>query len=421
MIQAAARYGYGDASVARVVEQAGVSRATFYEHFADKEDCFLTVTRELAAQIGGRVEEFEQRPPSPRVFRDALACLLAAADAHPAAARVSAIEALAAEADVRQEHEKMMASVEASIEHMYARMPAEWPRAEIPTRALLGGVGSTVAVRTFRGETGLLTEMLDDLLVWTSTYVMPPGSPHLEAADWEALGASLLAQTEGVDGDQERYPQLPRGRSAVPWGLVASEQRLRILAAVALKCRERGYRAMTVAEVVAAAGVSREAFYEQFHGKEDAFLTALTMALQESLSAAAGDFFAGETWPDRVWSGLRTMLGYMAANPDLVWVGIVESYAAGSAAIVRAFDNRMAYTLFLEEGYRQRTEGESLPRLCSEAIGGAILELIRKQAMLGRSEQMLAVLPQAAYVAIAPFTGAAEALELIREKCQTGG
>ena len=36
----------------------------------------------------------------------------------------------------------------------------------------------------------------------------------------------------------------------------------------------------------------------------------------------------------------------------------------------RSFDNRMAYTLFLEDGYRQRPEAERLPRLCSEAIGG---------------------------------------------------
>lgn len=33
--------GYGATSVANVVERAGVSRKTFYEHFRDKEDCFL--------------------------------------------------------------------------------------------------------------------------------------------------------------------------------------------------------------------------------------------------------------------------------------------------------------------------------------------------------------------------------------------
>jgi AcrR family transcriptional regulator len=36
-----AEKGYGQATVRDVVERAGVSRKTFYEHFADKEACFL--------------------------------------------------------------------------------------------------------------------------------------------------------------------------------------------------------------------------------------------------------------------------------------------------------------------------------------------------------------------------------------------
>jgi len=51
MTQAAARYGHKDASVARVVEQAGVSRATFYKHFVDKEACFLAAFEVAAERI----------------------------------------------------------------------------------------------------------------------------------------------------------------------------------------------------------------------------------------------------------------------------------------------------------------------------------------------------------------------------------
>ena len=35
--------GYGAATVANVIDHAGVSRKTFYEHFRDKESCFLAV------------------------------------------------------------------------------------------------------------------------------------------------------------------------------------------------------------------------------------------------------------------------------------------------------------------------------------------------------------------------------------------
>src|SRR5689334_20039095 len=41
MAQAVAEKGYPATTVADVIAHAGVSRKTFYEHFRDKEDCFL--------------------------------------------------------------------------------------------------------------------------------------------------------------------------------------------------------------------------------------------------------------------------------------------------------------------------------------------------------------------------------------------
>ncbi len=41
MAESVTARGYGGASVADVVERAGVSRSTFYEHFANREECFL--------------------------------------------------------------------------------------------------------------------------------------------------------------------------------------------------------------------------------------------------------------------------------------------------------------------------------------------------------------------------------------------
>lgn len=420
MAQAASRYGYGGASVARVVEQAGLSRATFYEHFADRDACFMAVNRDLFARIRDYVAALEEQPPRIRVFRDALAEMLAAVDAYPVAARLVTLESLSGKAEVRREHEQLLELIADSIARKIAQTPAELPVVELPTRALLGGVGATVVRRLFRGETGRLVDLLNDHLVWIATYAMPPGHPRLGAAEWEALGATVLEQARGPAGEKgEQRSPLPRGRSALSPGAVATEQRQRILAAVARLSRERGYREMTVAGIVLAARVSREAFYEQFHSKEDAFLAALSAAFRGGLSGAAGKFFAGATWPDRIWNGLRAILGYMAVNPDLVWVGVVDAYSAGHAAVDRAFENRMAYTLFLEDGYRQRPEAENLPRLCSEAIGGAIFELVRRQALLGRSAEMLEILPQAGYVAMAPFVGAEEALGLVRKKCRT--
>src|SRR5881396_2849860 len=41
VVRAVADKGYSGATVGDVVSRAGVSRKTFYEHFRDKEECFL--------------------------------------------------------------------------------------------------------------------------------------------------------------------------------------------------------------------------------------------------------------------------------------------------------------------------------------------------------------------------------------------
>src|SRR5256885_3531334 len=48
IVQAVADKGYSGTTVGDVVSRAGVSRKTFYEHFADKEDCFLAACTYVA-------------------------------------------------------------------------------------------------------------------------------------------------------------------------------------------------------------------------------------------------------------------------------------------------------------------------------------------------------------------------------------
>jgi AcrR family transcriptional regulator len=57
MAQAVAEHGYGATTVAHVVAIAGVSRKTFYEHFSDKEDCFLALYDTGIAYVLRRLAE----------------------------------------------------------------------------------------------------------------------------------------------------------------------------------------------------------------------------------------------------------------------------------------------------------------------------------------------------------------------------
>lgn len=414
VVEAAARHGYGGASVARVIEAAGVSRATFYEHFSNREECFLAAYRRIVKRIVHAVEGAGRLPAAERL-RFALSALLAGAERDPAAAQVLAIEGLAAGSAVWTERERMLVAIDGAVQRYLRDLPEAAARPQIPNRALIGGVEGVVATRLYRGESARFGALLFDLLDWVDSYALPSGQAPLESARWVELGAALRRHQAPQPGDA-RPAHLPRGRAAAAPGVVAREHRERILAAIAALSREKGYARTTVADVVAAARVSRESFYRQFRGKENAFHATQISALQATISRAAEAFFGADAWPDRVWRGLEALLVYAGENPDLAYLDVVDSCAVGAGAIHRSFENRMAFNLFLEEGYRQRPEARRLPRLCSDAIGAAIFELLRGEILAGRGEGVVGILPQAVYLSLAPFVGPGRALEFVRQR-----
>lgn len=89
MAECVAERGYAATTIAQVVERAGVSSATFYELFRDKEDCFLALLREIIAQATVIVTKAygRDRPPL-ELLRDGLAALLDLLSSEPAWAKV---------------------------------------------------------------------------------------------------------------------------------------------------------------------------------------------------------------------------------------------------------------------------------------------------------------------------------------------
>ncbi len=63
----AAQKGYEGPRVADIVAEAGLSKSTFYEHFASKEDCFVELHRSTSAQMlqtaGDAAEEYASKGP----------------------------------------------------------------------------------------------------------------------------------------------------------------------------------------------------------------------------------------------------------------------------------------------------------------------------------------------------------------------
>jgi AcrR family transcriptional regulator len=72
VIAATAETGFRDVTVADIVRGARVSRAAFYAHFTDKEDCFLAATRKGGEMMGARVLAATRALPAGSDAEDAL-------------------------------------------------------------------------------------------------------------------------------------------------------------------------------------------------------------------------------------------------------------------------------------------------------------------------------------------------------------
>jgi AcrR family transcriptional regulator len=121
---------------------------------------------------------------------------------------------------------------------------------------------------------------------------------------------------------------------------VAASQRTRLLEAVGRAVAEKGYAAATIDDIVRDAGVSKKTFYEHFHDKLGCFLAAYEAASDElyehvraAQDAAAAAAAAPADWLARTHAGIRAYLRWLAAEPALARVFLIEVAAAGPEAL----------------------------------------------------------------------------------------
>jgi AcrR family transcriptional regulator len=158
MTTVATERGFAEASVARVVKRAGVSRRTFYDLYEDREACLLAAFEHAIARLGERVVPAFRLPARwcERV-RAALAELLAAFDAEPALARLCLVEVPKGAADLLGRRRAVLDALALAVDEGRGEARSSSP----PPLTAESTVGGTVAVVQARllaqGSPSLLT------------------------------------------------------------------------------------------------------------------------------------------------------------------------------------------------------------------------------------------------------------------------
>jgi AcrR family transcriptional regulator len=189
MAKSCATKGYSATTIADICEPAGVSRATFYELFKDKEDCFHAAMEvSLADAMGRIVAVYSPDKPWATMVRDAAAAFLDLLARRPEFARMALVEA----PSCGERAFELYASGKRVLQALLDR-GREDPMEEkaIPSsagRAALSAAESLIVGQILAGNAARLRELLPDIVYITTVPYLGQEEALRQSREAEKLG-----------------------------------------------------------------------------------------------------------------------------------------------------------------------------------------------------------------------------------------
>jgi AcrR family transcriptional regulator len=180
MVRVVGRKGYKPTSVADVIEEAGVSRTTFYKHFEDKHECFLAAYDMLVERVLGEViANCDAEQTWLERVRVGLTTIVEMFALDPELARTAIVEVAAAGADARQRHWNAVTRFTEFLEDGEELADGR----ELPENIALmaaGAVSGLIFDELLTGRAERLPELLPDLLFAMLVPYIGPGAATAE-------------------------------------------------------------------------------------------------------------------------------------------------------------------------------------------------------------------------------------------------
>ncbi len=426
LIEVAAERGYMETSIEMVVARAGLDRPAFDRHFRGKYDSFLSAWQEMNEEcMASLMQAYNSEQYWPDRLR-AVADEVVGSLCNDPNRACFAVEVLAAGDAARARRDMTMRVIASLIDAGRKEMDDPESVPHTTAEALAGSAYGQVYAKVVRGDTEQLPKLIPQLM---SAAVMP--YLGVEAA-LEELGRSSNSSdryrrpvaaepAEPSVEDAGEYPpelaRLPPGRHGLPREFVAHNQRERLIAGLAEAIAENGYAGTTIAHITRHAAVSRRTFYEHFASKDECFVAAYDTVMAE-LRERVGQAFEEEgDWPHAVKAGIGAMLHFLAAEPNLARLSMVEALVAGPVVVERYDSAIQSFVPYFQSG-REGRSPEVLARLnptTEEALVGGMMSLISRRIIAGKTAELESLLPDLVEFTLTPYLGSAEAAEVARE------
>ncbi len=413
MVKAVDERGFVATTISDLVEHAGVSRRTFYEHFENKEQCLLCTYDMLVETLTARLAEVDASAGQGiERLQATLKALFEATAQRPDAARLVCVELAAAGPPGVQRWAQDSERLARFIGAVFAEADGPGSIPEPVARAMVGALRKILysLVRRKRSSRALraeLNKLLPDLMAWISSYYPSPAAvparpqtrDHRKLPSGRAPGSLTLAPGWSSRG-------LPPGEHNLPRGFVSHNQRERIFDAIAKATAERGYPDLGLEDIAAGASISLQTFYQHFANKEEAFLATYEVGHAKAVAVVSRTLDLRLDWERNVKIGARALLEFLASEPAYAHLACVDVLIAYPHVARRIDEANHSYAELLDFRLDASAPSRMPSPVVGEAIVGGIFELLHDAILHDRTAHLPDLTEHVCYIALAPFIGA---------------
>jgi AcrR family transcriptional regulator len=399
MVEAVAANGYEGTSVRQVIALAGVSRRSFDEQFANKQECLLATFDLLAGNAVRRAGDayLASKGPLEERLRAALAEFAHAIATNRKAAGLVIVETQTAGVPGLMRLRQATATCERMLCSSFTSAREASPLPVPVVRGIAGGLHAAMSACVREERPMRAAELTEEMVGWTLRFQTPAAARMAELIA-ERVRSSVR---NGLPGERERRGAVERDAG----------DRERLMENALRLATAEDLHELSAPRIADEANVSVDAFFELFESKDECYLAALDMLAGELLRVTADDGLASADWPRAVRRAIGELMLYLADRPHYARTIAAEAFAAGPSAVQRNLDLARALARVLTDG----APGEPPGRLTVEGVGGAIWHTVRCQVASGRPQLLPALSDYLSYVVLAPFIGAEAAVEVVSE------
>jgi AcrR family transcriptional regulator len=423
MVELIALRGYPAVRILDLTQLAHVSRPTFYNLYADKEELLLSAYEDIAGRTTEQVAEaFARGDSEEQSLGYGLQAFAELGAAEPQAMTLALLGTFGAGPRALERRDRTLHALERIVGAGRVSAQEDVPR-DLTVKFLIGGIREVSATRLRQGREGELVELAAELGLWANGYpselplgldgplrVLPRSAGDGDGDEGNGASSNSSLRSRRAEG------RLPSGRHDLPRDLVVKSQRERIVDATASIVAEKGFAGLTIPEIASRANVSHETFYEMYPTKHAAFLGAQKVGLHQALrvTVEAYDSHDGE-WHAGVAAGMHALMEYVCSEPSHAHLTLVDTFGASPEAIEIRESALQAFTAYLQPGFAQAPAQLEVPGIAAEAVAGGIWQVLHHYTEQHRMHELCDAAPQLIFLTLNPFLGPDASAEVARQ------